>query len=58
MRTFIKLREVLVSHKELRRKIEGMENKYDYRFKVVFKASKELLERPPQKIRSPIGFHP
>lgn len=44
MRAFTKLREMLASHKELRQKIEEMEKKYDYQFKVVFKAIKELLE--------------
>ncbi|OGW90261.1 MAG: DNA-binding protein [Omnitrophica bacterium RIFCSPLOWO2_01_FULL_50_24] len=58
MRTFTKLRQLMLKHADLRRKIEEMENKYDYRFKVIFKAIKELLERPPQRTMSPIGFHP
>jgi len=57
MRTFTKLREMAAGHKELRRKIEEMERKYDYQFKVVFKAIKELLA-PPQKSKRPIGFQP
>ncbi|MBI4367948.1 MAG: ORF6N domain-containing protein [Candidatus Omnitrophica bacterium] len=57
MRTFTKLREMLTSHKELKRKIEEMEKKYDYRFKVVFKAIKELIESP-RKFKRRIGFHP
>jgi phage regulator Rha-like protein len=57
MRTFTQLREMLASHKELRRKIEEMEKKYDYQFQIVFKAIKELLEPPPPKPKSPIGFH-
>ena len=57
MRTFSKLREMLTSHKELKRKIEEMESNYDYQFKVVFKAVKELLEPPPPKLKRPIGFH-
>lgn len=57
MRTFTKLREILAGHKELRRKIEDMERKYNYQFKVVFKAVKELLA-PPRKAREPIGFRP
>lgn len=56
MRTFTKLREMLVGHKELRSKIEEMEKKYDCQFKVVFKAIKELLE-PPRKPKKQIGFH-
>jgi len=38
MRAFTKLREMLSTHKDLRRKIEVMEKKYDLQFKVVFDA--------------------
>ena len=57
MRTFTKLREMLASRKELRQKIEDMEKKYDYQFKIVFDAIKKLLE-PPEKPKNPIGFYP
>lgn len=39
MRAFVKLREMLATHKELARKLEEMERKYDAQFKVVFDAS-------------------
>lgn len=55
MRTFTKLREMLSSHVELKRKIEEMEKKYDYQFKVVFDAIKKLLG-PPEKSKESIGF--
>ncbi|MBI4650163.1 ORF6N domain-containing protein [Candidatus Desantisbacteria bacterium] len=55
MRTFTKLREILVTHKELRQKIEGMEKKYDYQFKVVFDTINKLLE-PMEKPVKKIGF--
>lgn len=35
MRTFTKLREMLLTHRELRRKIETMERKYDKRFRIL-----------------------
>ena len=57
MRTFTQLREMLVSNKELRQKIEEMEKKYDHQFKIVFQAIKELLEPPTPKTKGPIGFH-
>ena len=57
MRTFTKFREMLANHKELRQKIEEMENKYNYQFKVVFKAIKELLE-PTMKPKRLMGFQP
>ena len=56
MRTFTKLREMILSHKDLQRKIEAMERKYDHQFKIVFDAIKQLLE-PPAKPKRQIGFH-
>ena len=55
MRTFTKIREMLATHKELKQKIEEMEKKYDYQFKVVFDAIKQLLA-PPEPKKRKIGF--
>ena len=55
MRTFTKLRELLLTHADLKQKIEAMERKYDQQFTVVFEAIKRLLE-PPDKPRGKIGF--
>ncbi|OGW84726.1 MAG: DNA-binding protein [Omnitrophica bacterium RIFCSPHIGHO2_02_FULL_46_11] len=55
MRTFTKLRELMIEHRDLRQKIEEMEEKYDYQFKAVFKAIKKLIE-PQQKSKKQIGF--
>lgn len=55
MRTFTRLRELLLTHKELHRKIEEMEKKYDVQFRVVFDAIRELMA-PPAKPRKKIGF--
>ncbi|HLF87251.1 MAG TPA: ORF6N domain-containing protein, partial [Nitrospiria bacterium] len=49
MRTFTKIREMLVTHKDLQRKIEEMEKKYDYQFKIVFDAIKQMLASPEVK---------
>lgn len=58
MRTFAKLRELMIVHKDLRVKIEEMENKYDAQFQIVFKAIKRLLDPPkPRKPKVPFGFH-
>lgn len=57
MRAFTKLRELMMTHKDLQRKIEDMEKKYDHKFQIVFDAIKRLLE-PPEKKREPMGFHP
>ena len=58
VRTFIKLREVLSTHKDLKRKIEEMEKKYDYQFQVVFDAIKKLLDSPIEKPKRQTGFLP
>ena len=42
MRTFTRLREMLLTHEDLQRKIETMERKYDAQFKIVFDAIKQL----------------
>jgi len=55
MRTFTKLRELMLVHKDLRIKIEAMERKYDTQFRIVFNAIKRLID-PPQKLKAPIGF--
>jgi hypothetical protein len=55
MRTFARLREMLMTHKDLKQKIEEMEKKYDYQFKIVFDAIRQLLE-PPEKPKKRIGF--
>jgi hypothetical protein len=46
IRTFTKLREMLLSNEMLRNKIETMEKKYDHKFKIVFDAIKTILEMP------------
>lgn len=55
MRTFTKLRSLLLTHKDLQRKIEEMEKKYDQQFRVVFDAIKALLQYPEPKKKA-IGF--
>jgi hypothetical protein len=57
MRAFVRLRQMLASHKDLARKLGELERKYDAQFKVVFDAIRELME-PPAKRRPKIGFHP
>lgn len=56
MRAFVQLREMLKTHKELARKLDEMEQKYDAQFRVVFDAIRQLME-PPDQPRQRIGFH-
>ena len=46
MRTFTRLKEIMSTHKELARKLEELERKYDSQFKSVFDAIKMLMEPP------------
>ena len=53
MRAFVRLREMLASHKQLARKLEELERKYDRRFRVVFDALPHLMataELPKRRI--------
>ena len=55
MRAFVRLRQMLVSHADLRRRLDELERKYDAKFKIVFEAIRELMI-PAEKKRRPIGF--
>jgi phage regulator Rha-like protein len=60
MRAFTKIREILLTHKELAAKIEALERKYadhDQTIKEIFEAIKQLLEPAPVKEKKIIGFH-
>ena len=57
MRTFVQLRRLMDTNRDLARKIEALEKKYDEQFAVVFDAIKELIA-PPEPPKKQIGFHP
>ena len=56
MRTFVRLRRILESNKELARKLEELQLDCDEKFRIVFEALNELMA-PPEKKSNPIGFH-
>ena len=56
MRTFVQLRRLMDTNRDLARKIEALENKYDEQFAVVFEAIKQLIT-PPEPPQRRIGFH-
>jgi phage regulator Rha-like protein len=57
MRTFTQMRKMLMTHKELREKIEKMERKYDQRFQVVFDVIKRFLKTDPKDSETKVvGF--
>lgn len=57
VRAFVKLRELLSTHKEFERKILELESKYDQQFKLIFEAIRELMQQEqPDKDRPMIGY--
>ena len=59
MRAFVKLREILTTHRELAEKIAELENKYrrhDDKIQAVFDAIRELIEPPQVSPKRRIGF--
>jgi hypothetical protein len=61
MRAFTKLKEILLTHKDLAARIESLEQKYaehDQTIKSIFEAIKQLLELPPIEEKKIIGFRP
>jgi phage regulator Rha-like protein len=55
MRAFVRLREILATHKELAGKLDELEKKYDKQFAIVFEAIRQLMT-PPEKPKKQIGF--
>jgi hypothetical protein len=58
MRAFVRLREMLATHKDLARKLDAMEKKYDRQFKVVFDAIRDLMSSASSSPKRRIGFCP
>ena len=56
MRTFVQLRQMLLSHEELKQKLQELEEKYDGQFARVFDAIRSLMAKPDVPPKSRIGF--
>jgi hypothetical protein len=57
MRTFVRLRQMLASNKTLIERLDKLEEHYDGKFKMVFRAIRQLMN-PRAVKRKPIGFLP
>ncbi len=63
MRAFVRLRQLLGSHKELAFKLKELESKidkHDEGVRTIFEVIKQLMAQPepePEKPKTPIGFH-
>ncbi len=56
VRAFVRLRDILATHKDLARKLQELEKRYDHQFKVVFDAIRKLMAPPPLLSKRKIGF--
>jgi hypothetical protein len=56
VRTFVRLRQILASHKEIAERIAKMEKKYDQNLKIVFEVLEQLMQPPPAPPKRAIGF--
>lgn len=57
MRTFVQLRRLMDSNRDLARRIDSLEARYDEQFSAVFEAIKQLITDDKQRRgKRPIGF--
>jgi hypothetical protein len=57
MRTFVQLRRLMDGNRDLARRIDALEARYDEQFSSVFDAIKQLITDDKQrKAKRPIGF--
>ena len=60
MRAFVKLRQILSTHKELAHKLEQLGHKiekHDAEIQDIFEEIRQLMAPPPEKRKRRIGFH-
>jgi hypothetical protein len=58
VRAFVRLRQFLMSHAELARKLAELEKRYDAQFRAVFDAIRALMEPVVSSTKPRIGFRP
>ncbi len=59
VRAFVKLREMLSTHKQLAQKLAELERglqKHDHQILALVEAIRQLMEPPPEPKRKPIGY--
>lgn len=55
MRAFVKMRQLISEHKDLAKRLNALEKKYDQQFAVVFEAIRQMIE-PPKSEKKKFGF--
>jgi len=56
MRAFVRMRDLVGHNREMTRRLNDLESKYDRQFKVVFDAIRELMAPPVPAPKRRIGF--
>jgi flagellar capping protein FliD len=57
MRTFVQLRRLMDNNRDLARRIDSLEARYDEQFSAIFDAIKQLIaDEGRRKSKPPIGF--
>jgi hypothetical protein len=56
VRAFVRLREMILSHRDLVKRLDEVEARYDEQFKVVFDAIRRLMAPPEPNPKRKIGF--
>ena len=56
MRAFTKFRKLISNNKELAKKLEDLEKRYDNKFRIVFDAIRKLMEQENLSSKRKIGF--
>lgn len=56
MRAFVQLRDLIGRNRDLAKRLDDLESKYDRQFKVVFEAIRALMSPPTPAPRRRIGF--
>ena len=56
VRAFVKLREIIASHKDLRNRMRDFEEKVDKQFTLVFRIIDGMMAPPVNEEREPVGY--
>lgn len=56
VRAFVRLREMIASHKDFVKRLDELEERYDQQLKVVFDAIRQLMTPPTATPKRKIGF--
>ncbi len=56
MRAFVRLRDLVGHNRDLARRLDDLESRFDRQFKVVFDAIRELMAPPAPAPKRRIGF--